>query len=93
MCKIFINGCLSFRYADKVSIGDDVLVQRNGTLIPDKVIGLSNFKMQGKYSTCNNFVILYEFFYYKKDKLISKKQPSFLVDIQKFFGITFSFYI
>ena len=56
MCEIFINGCLSSRYADKVSIGDDVLVQRNGTLIPDKVIGLSSFKMQGKYSTCNSFV-------------------------------------
>ena len=57
-----MNSCLSFRYADKVSIGDDVLVQRNGTLIPDQVIGLPSFKMQGKYSTCNSFVILYDFF-------------------------------
>ena len=38
MCEIFINGCLSSRYADKVSIGDDVLVQRNGTLIQIKLL-------------------------------------------------------
>ena len=83
MCKIFINGYLSFRYADKVSIGDVVLVHRNGTLIPDKVIGLSSFKMQGKYSTSNSFVILYEFFILNRDNLISKNSHHFLLASRK----------
>ena len=37
-----------FRYADQVSVGDEILVQENYELIPDKVIKKSNFVMEGK---------------------------------------------
>ena len=31
-----------FRYADQVSVGDEILVQENNEFIPDKVIKKSN---------------------------------------------------
>ena len=40
---------MSFRYADQVSIGDEVLVETINQLIPSKVIDVSNFIMKGKY--------------------------------------------
>ena len=45
-----------FRYADQVSVGDEILVQENNELIPDKVIKKSNFVMEGK----NLFKIVYK---------------------------------
>ena len=39
----------SFRYADQVSIGDEVLVETIGQLIPTKVIDVSDFIMKGKH--------------------------------------------
>ena len=36
-----------FRYADQVSIGDEVLVRRNDELIPGNVTNISSFMMQG----------------------------------------------
>ena len=36
-----------FRYADQVSIGDEVLVERNNQLIPENITKISNVKMQG----------------------------------------------
>ena len=43
-----------FRYAKKVSIGDELLIQKENRLTPTKVIRLSNMTMQGNlYSSCN----------------------------------------
>ena len=39
------------RYTNQVSIGDEVLVERNGDLIPTKVIDISRFQTQGKVLT------------------------------------------
>ena len=36
-----------FRYADHVSIGDEVLVEENDKLIPRKVVNVSGLLMQG----------------------------------------------
>ena len=36
-----------FRYAEDITIGDDLLVQINSKLIPKKVIQVSSFTMQG----------------------------------------------
>ena len=43
----------SFRNADQVSIGDEVLIQENEVLKPQRVIQVSSFIMQGK--DVNNF--------------------------------------
>ena len=44
--EIFI---LYIRYADQVSVGDEVLVPGNGELTPAKVTDVPTFKMQGLY--------------------------------------------
>ena len=36
------------RYADSVSIGDEVLVPENDQIVPVKIYNISNFLMQGK---------------------------------------------
>ena len=38
------------RGANKVSIGDEVLVDRDGEVIPDKVIDVSSSRMKGDYN-------------------------------------------
>ena len=50
------NGIYYCRYADQVLVGDEILVQNNNELIPDKVIKESNFVMEGK----NLFQIIYK---------------------------------
>ena len=50
------NGIYYYRYADQVSVGDEILVQNNNELIPDKVIEESKFVMEGK----NLFKIVYK---------------------------------
>ena len=45
---------ISFRFADQLSIGDEVLVQRNYLLTPGKVINVSNIDMPGNYSQQRN---------------------------------------
>ena len=50
------NGIYCFRYANQVSVGDEILVQENNKLIPDKVIKKSDFVMEGK----NLFEIVYK---------------------------------
>ena len=50
------NRFFGFRYADQVSIDDEILVQENNKLIPDKVIKKSDFVMEGK----NLFEIVYK---------------------------------
>ena len=45
-----------FRYADQVSVGDEILVQEINELIPDKVIKKCTFVMEGK----NLFKIVYK---------------------------------
>ena len=50
-----------FRYADHVSIGDEVLVKGNDVLTPAKVINVSSLIMQGDYhSQFNDHVGLKE---------------------------------
>ena len=44
-CNVFI----SFRYADQVSVGDEVLLQVNDELTPVKVTHVSNIILQGNY--------------------------------------------
>ena len=56
--QTFTKYILSFRYADDISIGDDVLVQRNAALIPEKVIDISRFTMQGKFLHITLFMYL-----------------------------------
>ena len=48
----------TLRYADEVSNGYEVLVQRNDYLIPTTVINVSTSKMQGIHHYC------FEFFFY-----------------------------
>ena len=40
---------LFYRYADQVSIEDEVLVKKNNNLTPVKIQNISNFAMQGNY--------------------------------------------
>ena len=42
------NESVSNRYADQVSIGDEVLLERNNKIIPAEVLDVSSFIMQGK---------------------------------------------
>ena len=36
-----------FRYADRVSVGDEILAQVNDEMVPTKVINVSNLILQG----------------------------------------------
>ena len=45
-----IHVIFSFRYADQVAIGDEVLVQENDGLTPSKVINVTSSTMQGNYN-------------------------------------------
>ena len=40
---------MSLRYAEQVSVGDEVLVQGNHQLIPRMVTNISTLFMQGEY--------------------------------------------
>ena len=40
----------SYRYADQVSVGDEVMVLRNDKLMPSKVMDVSSLTMQGNYN-------------------------------------------
>ena len=40
---------LYIRYADQISVGDEVFVPKNGVLTPAKVTYISTFKMHGVY--------------------------------------------
>ena len=55
------------RYADQLSITDEVLVHQNDKLTPDKVINVSSLIMQGDYDypIVSNILIL-SLFYFKK---------------------------
>ena len=52
---------LSYRYADHVSVGDEVMVLRNDKLMPAKVMDVSSLSAQGNYSSTNLFVFLLYF--------------------------------
>ena len=47
-----------FRYAGQVSVGDKVLVQGKGHLIPETVINVSNYIMQGDNTSYNFLTVL-----------------------------------
>ena len=47
MSQTFWNNLFSSRYADDVSIYDEVLVHDNDRVMPAKVINISNAEMQG----------------------------------------------
>ena len=40
---------LSFRFASKVQIGDDVLIHKNDKFTPEKVTDISGITMQGEH--------------------------------------------
>ena len=40
---------ISFRYADQLTVGDEVLVQEDNELIPVQVTNISSMTMQGNY--------------------------------------------
>ena len=42
---------LSYRYADQVSVDDEVMVLRNDELMTARVMNVSSFMMQGNYSS------------------------------------------
>ena len=46
----------SFRYADKVSIGDDIVVQENKDLSPAKVVNVWSQVMRGDHCFFNIFL-------------------------------------
>ena len=49
---------LFFRYADYVSVGDEVLaIQKHDELIPAKVINVSSFNMQGTFYPYMSFLV------------------------------------
>ena len=37
----------NFRYADQISVDDEVLAHKNDDLIPAKIINITSFTMQG----------------------------------------------
>ena len=47
--KIFetLYSIFSFRHADQVSIGDEVLVEENDDMMPAKVVNVSTLVLQG----------------------------------------------
>ena len=47
VCQIFLNPKIHFRYADDVSIGNEVLVRENGQLKEVQVKDIANFLVQG----------------------------------------------
>ena len=51
---------MSFRYADKILIDDEILVQGNNGLTPAKVINVSSIVMQGHYCSCTFFLFVTE---------------------------------
>ena len=47
-----------FRFADYVSIGDEILAQGIDNLTPEKVINISNSVMQGKHNFMESKLII-----------------------------------
>ena len=44
---------MSYRYADQLSMDDDILVQINDNFVPAKITNVSGLKLQGNdYSLC-----------------------------------------
>ena len=43
-----VKGIVSFRFADDISVGDEVLVETNNKLTPVKVIDVSTLVMEGE---------------------------------------------
>ena len=41
------NTTYCFRFADQVSVGDEVAAQKNDELLPEKVVNVSSFTMSG----------------------------------------------
>ena len=56
----YLMFCL--RYAEQVTIGDEVLAEVKNDLIPEKVMNVSSSKMQGKHHTLKltKFLDLFE---------------------------------
>ena len=49
--QILLSKTVYFRHADEISIGDEVLVYNKDQVKPEKVVSISNIKMQGKKLT------------------------------------------
>ena len=61
MCTIMM---LSFRYADKVLTGDDVLVDGKDELSSEKVTNVTSLTMQGKLFTISTKTLLFNVKHY-----------------------------
>ena len=48
MSSIKFIKLIPHRYANEVSIGDELLVKENSKLLPAKVVNVSSFMMEGK---------------------------------------------
>ena len=51
------------RYADKISVGDELLVENKNELVPAKVINVSNNQMQGMFYFNIIYSVIYRVFY------------------------------
>ena len=47
------------RYATDVSVGDEVLVEKNDQLTPSKVINVASSMMQGKYIVYYHYLLTF----------------------------------
>ena len=56
MNKVYNFLFVSFRYANKVSIVDEVLIQRNGEMTTTKVTNITKTVMQGKYYCYSSYL-------------------------------------
>ena len=52
MAASILSDLFCFRYADEVSVGDEVLAQGNDEFIPEKVLNVSTFPLQGNHNFC-----------------------------------------
>ena len=55
--KILTNEFIYFRYANHVSVGDEVLIDENNKIIPTTVFSVSTNIMEGEHFNSESFVI------------------------------------
>ena len=66
---------LYLRYAGQVSVGDEVLVNKNGEMIPTEIVNISDFIMQG-----NNHADLYGLFF--KHSVLCQPEKSDVLELK-----------
>ena len=56
--KANYSALLSYRYADQVSVGDEIMVVTNDKLMPTRVTNVSSLIMKGSCISSNLFVFI-----------------------------------